>query len=127
METLLTSNEQKTFLLLIVGVVIAYLLGSIPIAWLLTKWVTGQDLRRLGSGNVGVMNTALSASRWAGVVAFVCEAAKGFLAVTIPRSLHQGEIIVSLIVIAVVVGTRWPIWLGFKGGAAIQPACPPCY
>jgi glycerol-3-phosphate acyltransferase PlsY len=94
----------------------AYLLGSIPVAWLLTKWVTGQDLRRLGSGNVGVMNTALSATRWAGLVVFLCEAAKGFLAVILPRFQGQGDIIVGLVVIAVVLGSRWSIWLGFKGG-----------
>jgi glycerol-3-phosphate acyltransferase PlsY len=43
-----------------------YLLGSIPIAWIVAKLVTGKDLRTLGSGNVGVMNVALSVTRWAG-------------------------------------------------------------
>lgn len=95
-----------------------YLLGSIPVAWLLAKWVTGQDLRRLGSGNVGVMNTALSAARWAGLLVFVSEIAKGVLAVSVPRVLGMQEITVGLVVVAVVMGTRWPVWLGFKGGRA---------
>lgn len=93
-----------------------YLLGSIPVAWLLTKWATGRDLRQLGSGNVGVMNTALSAARWVGALVFLCEIGKGVLAVFIPRSVGEAEIITGLLVIAVVVGTRWPVWLGFKGG-----------
>lgn len=93
-----------------------YMLGSIPAAWLLTKWITGQDLRRLGSGNVGVMNTALSAARWVGALVFLCEIGKGVLAVCIPRAVGEDEITTGLLVIAVVVGTRWPIWLGFKGG-----------
>lgn len=95
-----------------------YLLGSIPVAWLLAKWVTGQDLRRLGSGNVGVMNTALSAARWAGLLVFASEIAKGVLAVSVPRALGMQEITVGLVVVAVVMGTRWPVWLGFKGGRA---------
>ena len=43
--------------------VIGYLIGSIPVAWIVAKLVTGQDLRQMGSGNVGVMNTALSVAR----------------------------------------------------------------
>jgi glycerol-3-phosphate acyltransferase PlsY len=93
-----------------------YLLGSIPVAWLLTKWTTGKDLRQLGSGNVGVMNTALSAARWVGVLVFLSEIGKGVLAVTIPRALGEGETTASLLVVAVVAGTHWPVWLGFKGG-----------
>jgi glycerol-3-phosphate acyltransferase PlsY len=116
MDGLPTLPANLTVFTLIAWILGAYLLGSIPVAWLLTKLITGKDLRQTGSGNVGVMNTALSATRWAGLLAFLSEAVKGFLAVIIPRSQDQGEIIVGLVVIAVVVGTRWPIWLGFKGG-----------
>jgi glycerol-3-phosphate acyltransferase PlsY len=93
-----------------------YLLGSIPVTWLLTKWTTGKDLRQLGSGNVGVMNTALSAARWVGVLVFLGEIGKGVLAVYVPRAMGEGEATTSVLVVAVVVGTRWPVWLGFKGG-----------
>jgi glycerol-3-phosphate acyltransferase PlsY len=94
----------------------AYLLGSIPVAWLLTKITTRQDLRQLGSGNVGVMNTALSVARWAGLVVFLTEISKGVLAVTIPRLLGAQEAIIGLCLVGAVIGTRWPVWLGFKGG-----------
>ena len=97
----------------------AYLLGSIPVAWLVCKWVTGEDIRCLGSGNVGVMNTAVSAARWAGLVVFLSEIAKGVLAVVGPRMLISGEwtdIAIGLSIVAVVIGTRWSIWLGFRGG-----------
>lgn len=93
-----------------------YLLGSIPVAWLLTKLVTGRDLRQLGSGNVGVMNTALSAARWVGMLVFLGEIGKGVLAVSVPRKMGEDEITIGLIVVAVVLGTRWSAWLGFKGG-----------
>ena len=93
-----------------------YSLGSIPEAWLLTKWVRGQDLREVGSGNVGVMNTAVNVARWAGLLVFLLEIGKGVLAVLATRYFGLGEEFISTSVIAVVIGTRWPIWLGFKGG-----------
>ncbi len=93
-----------------------YLLGSIPIAWVTAKLITGQDLRRLGSGNLGVMNVALSVARWAGLLVFLAEAAKGVLAVVLARSLGGGEVAVGLTVLATVVGTRWSIWLRGAGG-----------
>jgi glycerol-3-phosphate acyltransferase PlsY len=100
------------------GVLIAvsYFVGSVPVAWLVAKLVTGQDLRRMGSGNVGVMNTALSVARWAGLLVFLAEAAKGVLAVVLARSVGGGEVAAGLAVLATVVGTRWPIWLRGAGG-----------
>jgi acyl phosphate:glycerol-3-phosphate acyltransferase len=94
----------------------AYLLGSIPVAWLLARWITGRDLRRMGSGNVGVMNTALSVARWVGLLVFMTEITKGLLAVTLPRMLGADQAMIGLAVLAAVIGTRWPIWLRFKGG-----------
>ena len=93
-----------------------YLVGSIPVAWLVTKALTGKDLRHLGSGNVGVMNVALNVSRRAGLLVFLAEIAKGLLAVTLARALDGGQIGVGLAVLATFVGTRWPIWLRGAGG-----------
>lgn len=97
-------------------ILVCYLLGSLPVAWLVTKLVSGQDLRLMGSGNVGVMNTAISVARWAGLLVFLGEASKGVLAVLLARALGGGEIFLGAAVIATVVGTRWSIWLGGAGG-----------
>lgn len=96
--------------------VTGYLLGSMPIAWIVTRLVTGKDLRRLGSGNVGVMNVAFSVTRWAGLLVFLGEAAKGVLAVALARRVLDTELAVGATVLAAVIGTRWMIWLGFAGG-----------
>ncbi|HLF37191.1 MAG TPA: glycerol-3-phosphate acyltransferase, partial [Anaerolineales bacterium] len=93
-----------------------YLLGSIPIAWIVTRLVTGEDLRSLGSGNVGVMNVALSTTRWAGLVVLVGEAAKGLLAVILARRVSDSPLAIGITVLAAVIGTRWMVWLGFAGG-----------
>ena len=95
---------------------LAYLLGSIPVAWGITKLTTGHDLRDLGSGNVGVMNVMIQVSRLAGLLIFLMEAAKGILAVSLANALGGGEIAIGVAVLAVVVGTRWPVWLRFHGG-----------
>jgi glycerol-3-phosphate acyltransferase PlsY len=102
--------------MLFVLILFGYLLGSIPVAWLLTKFVSGEDLRELGSGNVGVMNTALSVHRWTAALVFLLEAAKGAAAVLVPRALGANEFEVGCTVIAAFVGTRWSVWLGWRGG-----------
>lgn len=101
-----------TLILIVAG----YLLGSVPVAWLVTKLVTGKDLERLGSGNVGVMNTALSVHRWAGLVVFAAEFGKGALAVLAARSVDPSELAVGLTGLATIVGTRYPVWLRGHGG-----------
>jgi acyl phosphate:glycerol-3-phosphate acyltransferase len=93
-----------------------YLLGSIPVAWLVARLAAGEDLRRLGSGNVGVMNTALSVHRWAGLVVFAAELAKGVLAVAAARVLGGSELAVGVTALATIIGTRYPIWLRGHGG-----------
>ena len=93
-----------------------YLLGSIPVAWLIGELSTGKDLRQLGSGNVGVMNTAISVHRWAGLLVFIAEILKGALAVSAAYLLDGSAPAIGLTVLAAIVGTRWPIWLGWHGG-----------
>ncbi|MCL7453849.1 MAG: glycerol-3-phosphate acyltransferase [Anaerolineae bacterium] len=96
--------------------VAGYLLGSIPVAWLVARAVSGQDLRRVGSGNVGVLNTAVSVARWAGLLVFAAEAAKGVGAVLLARSLSSQPAAAPLALLAAVAGTRWSIWLRGAGG-----------
>src|SRR5258708_17103063 len=102
--------------MLFVSLLAGYLLGSIPVAWLLTKFTTGQDLRQLGSGNVGVLNTARSVHRWTAALVFLLEALKGALAVLVPRYFGANELVVGAAVIAAFIGTRWTLWLRGHGG-----------
>jgi glycerol-3-phosphate acyltransferase PlsY len=97
-------------------IAVCYLIGSIPVAWLVARLVTGQDLRQMGSGNIGVMNTALSVARWAGLMVFLAEAAKGASAVVLARAWGGDQVAVGLAVLAAVAGTRWSICLRGAGG-----------
>lgn len=101
----------------IVGALLGcYLIGSIPQAWIIARLVTGKDLRQLGSGNLGVTNTALSVARWAGLLVFLGEGFKGIGAVLLMRAVGAPEVLVAVGLLAAVAGTRWSIWLGGAGG-----------
>jgi glycerol-3-phosphate acyltransferase PlsY len=100
----------------LIYVLSGYLLGSIPIAWLITKLHTGKDLREMGSGNVGVSNVAFNVARWAGLLVFVTEICKGMIVVLALRYLNARELQVYATVLAAIFGTRWSIWLSFAGG-----------
>jgi len=97
-------------------IVVSYLIGSIPVAWIVARLVTGQDLRQMGSGNVGVMNVGISVARWAGVLVFLAEAVKAILAIALARAWVGGDAATGLAVLATFAGTRWPIWLRGAGG-----------
>ena len=110
-------SEYITLVAQILAAILAgYLIGSIPVAWMVCKWITGNDIRNLGSGNVGVMNTALHVTRWAAIMVFLAEAGKGILAALIPRLLGANDIIVCIAILSTVIGTRRSIWMGFSGG-----------
>ena len=93
-----------------------YPIGSIPVAWLIGKLVGGEDIRELGSGNAGVMNVALNVSRWAGMMVFLAEAAKGFLVIYLARRMEAERGDDRPGYGHAVVGTRWSIWIRRAGG-----------
>lgn len=94
----------------------AYLLGSIPTAFLFVRLATGQDIRRLGDGNVGAKNTYESVSRWMGFAVAAIDIAKGWLAIRIPGVLGYGEVVILLAGAAAIIGHDFSIFLHFQGG-----------
>ena len=102
----------------LVGILIAYLAGSIPTAYLAGK-ARGVDLRAHGSGNLGATNVARVLGTKAGIVVFVADLLKGFLPVWIlPRYIvsENLELWAVLFGAAAIIGHVKPIFLGGKGG-----------
>ena len=99
-----------------VGVVLAYLLGSIPSAYILLKLTKGQDIRTLGTGNVGTLNLYQQLGAAAGVVVLLADVGKGVLAVHLSSLLGAPDWARYVSAFAVVAGHTWPIFLGFRGG-----------
>src|SRR6266545_4615310 len=73
--------------MIVAAVVVGYLLGAIPFAVWLTRWATGIDIRRVGSGNPGATNVWRSAGPALGLTVLILDCAKGAAAVMIARAV----------------------------------------
>lgn len=106
-------------------VVLAYLIGSVPTAVLISKKVFGIDIREHGSGNAGATNTFRVLGSKAGSVVMLGDMLKGFIAVKLSLLSHYSwgsEQITNLQIVlglAAVVGHIFPIWADFRGGKGI--------
>jgi acyl phosphate:glycerol-3-phosphate acyltransferase len=105
----------------IIAMVAAYFLGSIPFAYIITKYRKGIDIRTVGSKNMGAMNAFYTIGFWWGLAVLLLDIGKGALAVAIARwlgaatwgNIPVGEFIVGF---TAVLGHSYTIFLGFKGG-----------
>lgn len=100
----------------ILAVVIGYLLGSIPFAYIAGRLIKGVDIRRVGGGNVGALNIMREIGMVAGWAVLLADMGKGVLAVLIAQWLGVSLIFVFIAGLAAVVGHSWPVFLKFKGG-----------
>jgi len=98
-----------------------YLLGSVPSGWLVMKVYRNQDLRKLGSGNIGAANVFRAGGPGAFALTLIADGLKGFIPVMVSILLGLGdnEIALAAIGLAAVIGHTWPIFLGFKGGTGV--------
>jgi acyl phosphate:glycerol-3-phosphate acyltransferase len=101
---------------------LAYLLGSLPFAFLVVRLRTGRDLRDLGSGNAGATNAMRAAGVGAGVISLALDFGKGVAAVILARSLGATPEVVALCAGTVVLGHVYPVFLGFRGGKGVATA-----
>jgi glycerol-3-phosphate acyltransferase PlsY len=101
-------------------IIISYLLGSIPTAYLAGRVVAGSDIRRIGDENVGAANVYRELSPRAGVLVGVIDAAKGTLVIVIAQAVNMPQLAVLFAGVAAVVGHNWPVFLGFRGGRGVS-------
>ncbi len=118
---LLLIEPSPSSVTLAIGVVVAYLLGSIPFGLLLARFLKGIDLREIGSGNIGATNVSRALGRPYGFLAFALDFGKGwapaYYFVTHPSG--EGYVAAVLCGAAAVCGHVWPLYLKFKGGKAV--------
>lgn len=100
------------------AVALAYVLGSIPVSFLVALFWR-QDPRQVGSGNVGTVNTFRSVSPWAGMLSLLLDVGKGYLAVCLAQAASPGGIAPFLAAAAVVAGHNWMLFLKFRGGKGL--------
>jgi len=97
----------------------AYLIGGISPGYLLVRALRGVDLRTVGSGSLGATNAGRILGRKGFYFILVMDILKGVFAVLLARSLEFQLDIVCTVVIAVIAGHIWPLWLHFHGGKGI--------
>jgi len=111
---------------IILGILISYLIGSIPTAYVFGRLLKGIDIRNFGSGNVGATNAFRVLGRGSGIAVLVLDILKGFVAV-----VFLGNVVVSKVTfmpqetlrlilgLSCISGHNWTIFLRFKGGKGI--------
>ncbi len=104
---------------IILAIVIAYLLGSIPFAYIMGRLVRGVDIRQVGGGNMGAVNTMREIGPVPGFAVLLADMAKGALAVLVAQWLDLSLTWVFVVGGVAVAGHNWPVWLKFKGGQGL--------
>lgn len=104
-------------LLGILSIVIGYLLGSIPSAYLMGRLRKGIDIRNLDSGNMGAGAVIRQVGVWEGVLVGLIDIAKGSAAILIARALGVAEPWVLAAGFGALLGHNFPVFVGFKGGS----------
>ncbi|MEA3476400.1 MAG: glycerol-3-phosphate 1-O-acyltransferase PlsY [Candidatus Cloacimonadota bacterium] len=126
---------------IIISIIIAYLLGSIPFGFLIGRLIKGIDIRQYGSKNIGATNVYRVIGIIPGIISFILDFFKGFFAVQIGRWLLESstnifnipilnvlnnievtqtfQILIIIVGISVMLGHIFPIFLQFKGGKGV--------
>jgi acyl phosphate:glycerol-3-phosphate acyltransferase len=102
-------------------VLIGYLAGSVPFAFLLAR-KAGVDVRLAGSGNVGAANVLRTTGAGRGVMVLTLDVAKGAAAVLLAHAVAGGATLAALTGAAAIVGHIYPVWLRFHGGKGVAVA-----
>ena len=106
--------------------VIAYLIGSLSFAVLVSRAMGLNDPRTYGSGNPGATNVLRSGSKKAAIVTLLLDAAKGWLPVMLIKWFGAryglGEGTQALVGLAAFLGHLWPVFFGFAGGKGVATA-----
>lgn len=103
----------------IFAIILAYLLGSIPMGLLLTKFMGKGDLRKVGSGNIGATNVMRVGGLRMAALTWVLDMLKAVAAVLFGAYVG-GDVFAVWCGFVAVLGHCYPVWLGFRGGKGIS-------
>ncbi len=102
--------------LITLAIIIAYLLGSIPSAYIVGRMQKGTDIRETGSRNMGAMNVFYSVGFWWGLLVLIADVGKGAAAMGIALALGVSEVAQFFVGATAVLGHAFPVFLRFRGG-----------
>jgi len=110
---------------LLLVVIIAYLIGSIPFGYLVVRAKGGGDVRETGSGGTGATNVSRRAGKTAGIITLLLDAQKGYIAIVVAELFLKdvgpkaGSWMLAAAAVAAVLGHIFPVWLRFRGGKGV--------
>ena len=97
-------------------IAVGYLIGSIPTAYIAGRLLKGEDIRKMGDGNVGARNAFHHLGHKTGVSIFIIDVSKGALAVVIALAVNVPLAAVLAAGAFTIIGHNWPVFIGFRGG-----------
>ena len=101
----------------LIVVLFSYLSGSIPFGLILTKIFGDQDIRNIGSGNIGATNVLRAGNKFLAALTLVLDILKGYIPVIITQQYFPG--LIQLACLLAFLGHVFPVWLKFKGGKGV--------
>ena len=106
----------REILLTAIAIVFAYLIGSIPPAYIIGRLKKGIDIREVGSRNLGAMNVFYNVGFWYGIIVLVADIGKGIFAVILSRLIGAPLLGQMLAGVVSVLGHSFTVFLKFRGG-----------
>ena len=104
------------------GLVVVYLIGAIPVGFLVARATGGGDIRGKGSGNIGATNVLRTLGPVPAVLTLVLDVAKGYVAVRAAEVIGPDPAWGAAGALVAIVGNCWPVYLRFKGGKGVATA-----
>ena len=98
-------------------ILLSYLMGSIPFGFILTKLILKQDIRKIGSGNIGATNALRTGNKLIAYLTLTLDVLKAIIPLIIIKFYYEDYIYISSL--SVFLGHVFPIWLKFKGGKGV--------
>jgi len=103
-------------------ILLAYLLGSISSAVVVSRIMSLPDPRTMGSGNPGATNVLRTGSKKAAAITLLGDALKGLIPVLLAKAVGLDAGVIALVAIAAFIGHLYPVFFGFKGGKGVATA-----
>jgi len=97
--------------------VFSYFCGSIPFGLILTQIFIRQDIRKIGSGNIGATNVLRSGNKYLAFLTLILDVSKGYIPVLLTKQFFPE--LLQLSALSAFLGHLFPIWLKFKGGKGV--------
>lgn len=104
------------------AVLVAYLIGSISFAIIVSRLMSLNDPRSYGSGNPGATNVLRSGNKVAAILTLLGDALKGVIPVVLAKYFQLGDVVIAAVALAVFLGHLWPVFFRFQGGKGVATA-----